>query len=126
MPLVLLLVLIMVLSSKAIAAFLEMDLVFLFELSTRGVPSRLMLDLLAWTIIRIMLTHIMVRLPLVVVCPRFGFPSICSVTLRDPRLGHLAFLICRYQERRLENMDLKDYDLLLHYMIGTLDGSPPS
>lgn len=97
----------MVLSSKAIAAFLEMDLVFLFELSTRGVPPRMRLDLLAWTIICIMLTHIMVRLPLVVVCPRFGFPSIRSLTLRDPRLGHLAFLMCRYRERGLENMDLK-------------------
>ena len=97
----------MVLSSKVIAAFLEMDLVFLIELSTRGVPPRMRLDLLAWTIICIMLTHIMVRLPLVVVCPRFGFPSIYSLTLRDPRLGHLAFLMCRYQERELENMDLK-------------------
>ena len=98
---VLLLVLIIVLSSKVIAAFLEMDLVFLIELSTRGVPPRMVLDLLALTIICIMLTHIMVQLLLVVVCPRFGFPSICSLTLRDPRLGHLAFLMCRYRERGL-------------------------
>ena len=124
--LILLLVLIIVLWSKAIAAFLEMDLVFLIELFTRDVPPRMVLDLLAWTIICIMLTHIMVRLLLVVVCPRFGFPSICSLTLRDPRLGHLVFLMCRYRECGLENMDLKDSDLLLHHVIGTLDDSPPS
>ena len=114
----------MVLSSKVIVAFLVMDLVFLIELSTRGVSPRMVLDLLALTIICIMLTHVMVQSLLVAVCPRFGFPSICSLTLWDPRLGHLVFLMCRYRGRGLENMDLKGSGLLLHHVIRTLDGSP--
>ena len=82
---------------EMLASLLMGPLIFLLELSFWGMLPRVFRNY-PWTNICIMLTHMISWVLLLGVWPSLGFPSICLLTLRDPRLGFFCPLMCRYED----------------------------
>jgi len=93
------LVLVLLLDLRETVAFLLMvALVLLLELLFWGMVLRVPWKLLIWIGIFIMLTHMISWVHLLPVFSSLGFPSSCLLTLRDPRLGLVCPLMCRYED----------------------------
>jgi hypothetical protein len=105
------LVLVLLLRPRGTFAFLlAVALVFLRGLLLWGMVLRVFENLFILTSICIMLTHMIswvYRLP---VWPSIGFPSMCLLTLWDPRLGLFHLLVCGV-DTRFENISSMILDL---------------
>jgi hypothetical protein len=97
MLLMMLLLVLLIRPWEMFASLPVIPLILVLELSFWGELPRMFQDCI-WTNICIILIHMIIWVLRLDMWPSLGFPNICLLTLRDPRLVFLCPLVCRYED----------------------------